>query len=52
VPIRDPALAATLARLVPPGVLIDHRLITTGDEDALLPAEAISFERSVLAVHP
>jgi 4'-phosphopantetheinyl transferase EntD len=48
--IRDPAFAATLARLVPPGVLIDHRLIATGDEDALLPAEAVSFERSVLAV--
>jgi 4'-phosphopantetheinyl transferase EntD len=50
VPVTGLSLAATLGRLAPPGVLIDHRLISAGDEDALLPAEAVSFERSVLAV--
>jgi len=50
VPIREPELAATLSRVVPPGILIDHRLITAGDEKALLPAEAVTFERSVLLV--
>jgi 4'-phosphopantetheinyl transferase EntD len=50
VPTRDPALATALARLVPPGVLIDHRLIAAGDENAFLPTEAASFERSAVAV--
>ena len=45
--IRDSALEVTLARLIPPGVLIGHRFIAADDEKALLPAEAVSFERSV-----
>ena len=36
--------------MAPPGVLIDHRLVSAGDEFALLPAEAVSFRRSVPAV--
>ena len=40
---RDPSLASALDALALPGVLIGHRLISPGDEDALLPQEARAF---------
>jgi len=42
-------LGLSLGALAPPGILIGHRLITVGDEHALLAEEAGPFERS--AVH-
>src|SRR5262245_21730777 len=33
-----------------PGILVAHRIITPGDEDALLPEEAPAFASSVLKV--
>jgi 4'-phosphopantetheinyl transferase EntD len=48
--ISDPALRASLAPLAPPGVLIDHRLISPGDEHALLEEEAGAFRRSAIQV--
>src|SRR5262249_5603694 len=41
--------AAALARLVPSGILVDHRLIAPGDESALLPAEVADLKRSAPA---
>src|SRR5215218_2665049 len=38
----DPALEAALTALRPIGIVIGHRLITPGDEDALRPAERTS----------
>jgi len=38
----DPALEHVLNALAPPGLLIGHRLISPGDEDALLGEEAAS----------
>lgn len=46
----DPALQRDLNALVPPELVIGHRLITAGDEDALLPEEAASIASQVLAV--
>lgn len=46
----DPALETALASLGPVGTLIGHRVITLGDEDALLPAEQIGFGASVQKV--
>jgi 4'-phosphopantetheinyl transferase EntD len=43
-------LQKALDAMAPPGVLIGHRCLSEGDENALLPAEAISFVRSVLQV--
>jgi 4'-phosphopantetheinyl transferase EntD len=43
-------VAILLASVAPPGVLIDHRLITSGDEWELLPAEAASFTHSAVNV--
>jgi 4'-phosphopantetheinyl transferase EntD len=43
-------LSEALMRLRPPGVLIDHRLISEGDEDALFPAETLALGASVLKV--
>jgi 4'-phosphopantetheinyl transferase EntD len=39
----DPSLEEALERLAPAGVLIGHRLISPGDEDALTPEEAASI---------
>ena len=47
---RDPCLVSALDALAPPGILIGHRLITPGDEDALLPQEARAFVSSVVKV--
>src|ERR1700726_1566583 len=46
---HDQELGLSLGALAPPGILIGHRLITVGDEHALLAEEAGAFERS--AVH-
>ena len=46
----DPVLGASLARLAPSGIMVDHRLITSGDEDALLSEEAAAFQRSAIQV--
>jgi 4'-phosphopantetheinyl transferase EntD len=49
-PHTDPALDAATQALAVPGLLIGHRLISPGDEHALLPAEAGAFATSVVAV--
>ena len=46
----DPAFQSAIDALSPPGVLIGHRLISLGDEDALLPEEAAAFASSVAKV--
>jgi 4'-phosphopantetheinyl transferase EntD len=46
----DPPLQVAIATLSPPGVLIGHRLITPGDEAALLPQERPAFAASVVKV--
>ena len=43
-------LGLSLGALAPPGILIGHRLITVGDEYALLAEEAGPFERSAVQV--
>jgi len=47
---HDQELGQSLRTLAPPGIIIDHRLISVGDEHALLPEEAIAFERSAVRV--
>jgi len=46
----DAALAGALGSLAPPGIVVGHRVITPGDEDALLETEATAFRTSVLKV--
>src|SRR5712691_1983212 len=46
----DPSLQSALDALALPGVAIGHRLISPGDEDALLPEEAPAFAASVVKV--
>jgi 4'-phosphopantetheinyl transferase EntD len=48
--MNDQDLGKALRTLTPPGVLVDHRLISPGDEHALLAAEADAFRRSALQV--
>jgi len=43
----DPTLSIGLYDLAPPGVRIGHRLITDGDENALLQTEVASFRNSI-----
>ena len=45
----DPSLQRELNALAPPGLLIGHRLISPGDEDALLDEEAASIASAVVA---
>ena len=47
--VVDPQLERAIATLAPPGVLIGHRLIAPGDEDALLPEEAAPLASAVVA---
>jgi 4'-phosphopantetheinyl transferase EntD len=47
---HDQELGLSLCTLAPPGIIIGHRLITVGDEHALLPEEASAFERSEVQV--
>ena len=44
----DPSLQRAIDVMAVPGILVAHRLITPGDEDALLPEEALAFASSVL----
>ena len=46
----DPSLQSAIDALSFPGVVIGHRLISPGDEDALLPEEAPAFASSVVKV--
>jgi 4'-phosphopantetheinyl transferase EntD len=46
----DASLQPALDALAPPGVIIGHRLISPGDEHALLPEEATAFASSVVQV--
>jgi 4'-phosphopantetheinyl transferase EntD len=46
----DGALHAAMEALAVPGILLAHRLISPGDEDALMPEEAGAFARSVVSV--
>ncbi len=46
----DPSLESATAALVVPGIMIAHRLILPGDEDALLPNETQAFASSVVGV--
>jgi 4'-phosphopantetheinyl transferase EntD len=45
----DPSLQRELDALAPPGLLIGHRLISPGDEDALLGEEAASIASTVVS---
>jgi 4'-phosphopantetheinyl transferase EntD len=46
----DPSLQASISALSLPGVTIGHRIISPGDEHALLPEEAGAFATSVVKV--
>jgi 4'-phosphopantetheinyl transferase EntD len=46
----DPSLQSALDALSVPGIAIGHRVISPGDEHALLPEEAPAFARSVVKV--
>src|SRR5215475_15727645 len=46
----DPALQSAIDALSFPGIMIGHRLISPGDEHALLPEEAPTFASSVVKV--
>src|SRR5260370_40441186 len=43
-------MTTALKGLGPPGVVIRHRVISTGDEDALLPSETFTLRTSALKV--
>jgi 4'-phosphopantetheinyl transferase EntD len=45
----DPSLQRELDAIAPPGLLIGHRLISPGDEDALLGEEAASIASTVVS---
>src|SRR4051794_40761834 len=47
---RDKDLGESLRMLAPLGIIVDHRLITRGDEHALLPEESSAFQRSAVEV--
>jgi len=47
---HDQELGRSLRTLALPGIIIGHRLITVGDEHALLPEEVSAFERSAVQV--
>jgi 4'-phosphopantetheinyl transferase EntD len=46
----DPSLQSAIDALSVPGIAIGHRVISPGDEHALLPEEAPAFVRSVVKV--
>jgi 4'-phosphopantetheinyl transferase EntD len=46
----DPSLQSAIDALSFPGVMLGHRLISPGDENALLPEETPAFASSVLKV--
>lgn len=46
----EPSLATAIDALSLPGIMIGHRVISPGDEHALMPKEAAAFATSVVAV--
>ena len=48
--MSDRDLGKALRTLAPPGILVDHRLISPGDEHALLTEETGAFRRSAVEV--
>ena len=48
--LKSPSLTSALEDITMPGVLIDHRTITDGDEFGLFPEEHSAFARSVVKV--
>jgi 4'-phosphopantetheinyl transferase EntD len=48
--VKSPSLTSALEDIAMPGVLIDHRTITEGDEFGLLPEERSAFATSVVKV--
>lgn len=48
--VASSALTAALAKLGPPGVVIGHRIISEGDENALFPSEIIALRTNTLAI--
>jgi 4'-phosphopantetheinyl transferase EntD len=46
----DPSLQTAVDALSLPGIMIGHRVISSGDEYALMPEEAAAFATSVVAV--
>src|SRR2546428_13760352 len=46
----DPSFQSAIDALCFPGIMIGHRLISPGDEHALLPEEAPAFASSVVKV--
>jgi 4'-phosphopantetheinyl transferase EntD len=46
----DPELSEALRTLAPSGIMVGHRLITPGDEHALLPEETGAFRSSTVQV--
>ena len=46
----DPAIESAIEALSLPGVMIGHRLISAGDEHALMPEEAPAIAASVVKV--
>jgi 4'-phosphopantetheinyl transferase EntD len=47
---RDPLLQRSIDGVAVPGVLVDHRLIATGDESTLMPEEFRAYASSVIKV--
>jgi 4'-phosphopantetheinyl transferase EntD len=47
---QDLSLHLSMVALAVPGIIIGHRLISVGDENALMPEEAGAFASSVLSV--
>lgn len=48
--VSDPLLSAALATIAPPGVMVDHRLIMSGDEHALFAEEVDAFRNCAVGV--
>jgi 4'-phosphopantetheinyl transferase EntD len=47
----DPSLASAMGFLASTGVLVSHRIIMPGDEDALLPEERMTFRPSAPIIY-
>src|SRR5882724_13548626 len=48
--VKSPSLTSALEDITMPGVLVDHRPITDGDEFGLFPEERSAFAKSVVKV--
>ena len=49
--VNDVALSSALTSLGPPNVLVGHRIIRPGDENALLPGERVTFRPSAPEIY-